>query len=52
MRFSRQVVDADRFASKGKHTPLDGATLEGRVMATIVAGEVVFSATSNAHLVE
>ena len=37
------VVDASRFASKGKNTPLDGATLKGRVMATIVAGEVVYS---------
>lgn len=35
------VVDASDFASKGKNTPLDGATLKGRVVATIVAGEVV-----------
>ena len=35
------VVDASSFASKGKNTPLDGATLNGRVVATIVAGEVV-----------
>ena len=34
------VVDASAFASKGKNTPLDGATLKGRVVATIVGGEV------------
>ena len=36
------VVDASDFASKGKNTPLNGATLRGRVMATIVGGEVVY----------
>ena len=36
------VVDASRFASKGKNTPLDGATLKGQVVATIVGGEVVY----------
>ncbi len=35
------VVDSKQFASKGKNTPLDGATLKGRVSATIYAGEVV-----------
>ena len=39
------VVDTGKFASKGKNTPLDGATLKGQVVATIVGGEVVFSAT-------
>ena len=34
------VVDADKFASRGKNTPLDGATLKGQVVATIVGGEV------------
>ena len=38
------VVDTDTFASKGRNTPLDGATLKGRVMATIVAGAVVYDA--------
>ena len=38
------VVDAGSFASKGKNTPLDGATLKGRVVATIVGGEVVYGA--------
>ena len=36
------VVDASRFASKGKNSPLDGTTLRGRVVATIVDGEVVY----------
>ncbi len=38
------VVDADSFASKGKNTPLDGATLRGKVVATIVGGEVKYQA--------
>ena len=37
------VVNAAGFASKGKNTPLDGATLRGRVLATIVGGEVKYS---------
>ena len=41
------VVDASSFASKGKNTPLDGASLKGRVAATIFAGEVVHEASSN-----
>jgi dihydroorotase len=36
------TVDTDRFASKGRNTPLDGAVLRGMVMATVFAGEVVF----------
>ena len=35
------VVDVSRFASKGKNTPLEGATLAGKVMATIVEGKLV-----------
>ena len=38
---AKWVVDAQSFASKGKNTPLDGATLKGKVVATIVGGEVV-----------
>ena len=40
------MVDAAGFASKGKNTPLDGATLKGRVMATIVGGVVKHEAGS------
>ena len=32
-------VDSSQFYSKGKATPLDGKTLTGRVVATIVAGQ-------------
>ena len=35
------VVDTAQFASKGKNTPLQGATLRGRVWGTVVAGKVV-----------
>ena len=38
------TVDAAQFASKGKNTPLDGATLKGQVAATLVAGEVRYNA--------
>ncbi len=36
------TVDASKLVSKGKNTPLDGATLRGQVMATIVGGEAVY----------
>ena len=36
------VVDTEKFASKGKNSPLHGVTLKGRVVATIVAGTVVY----------
>ena len=34
-------VEAAKFASKGKNTPLDGCTLKGRVKLTLVGGKVV-----------
>ena len=37
------TVDTSQFASKGKNTPLDGRTLKGRVVATIVGGEPAYS---------
>ena len=37
------VVDPSEFASKGKNTPLAGATLWGRVATTVFAGRVVYS---------
>ena len=40
------VVDASSFASKGKNTPLDGATLLGQVVATIVGGVVKYEGGS------
>ena len=36
------VVDAEKFVSKGKNSPLHGATLKGRVSMTIFGGEVVY----------
>ena len=38
------VVEPERFASKGKNTPLAGRTLRGRVVATIYGGKVVYQA--------
>jgi dihydroorotase len=35
------VVEPERFASKGKNTPLGGITLRGAVVMTIAAGKVV-----------
>jgi dihydroorotase len=35
------VVEPERFASKGKNTPLGGVTLRGAVVATIASGRVV-----------
>jgi len=36
------VVDTDRFASKGKNTPLAGQKLKGKVMATLYMGNPVY----------
>jgi dihydroorotase len=36
------LVDTKEFISRGKNTPLDGSKLKGRVMATIVNGEIVY----------
>jgi dihydroorotase len=35
------TVEAARFASKGKNTPLDGVTLRGAVVTTIAGGRIV-----------
>jgi len=40
----RVTVDPARFASKGRHTPFAGWTLEGGPAATIVGGAVVWTA--------
>ena len=37
------TVEPERFASKGKNTPLTGRTLQGRVVATVYNGEVVWA---------
>lgn len=36
------VVDTSQFASKGKNTPLAGATLRGRVVANIAQGQMAY----------
>ena len=38
-------VDAETAVSRGKNTPLNGATLKGQVVSTIVAGEVVYQSS-------
>ena len=37
------VVEPERFASKGRNTPLAGRTLRGQVVATVYGGKVVFA---------
>jgi dihydroorotase len=36
------LVDSSRFLSKGKNTPLNGWTLQGRVRATLVEGKLAY----------
>ena len=36
------LVDTTQFASKGKNTPLAGASLKGKVMGTIFGGDIVY----------
>ena len=36
------TVDASKFASKGRNTPLDGSKLRGRALATIARGKIVY----------
>lgn len=38
------VVAPEKFASKGRNTPLTGTMLRGKVVATLVDGEVVYDA--------
>lgn len=37
-------IDAAQFSSQGRNTPYDGATVQGRVIMTIVDGRVVYDA--------
>ena len=43
---SRWVVEPERFASKGRNTPLAGLELTGRVVATVSGGRVVWEGRS------
>jgi len=36
------IVDVSKFASKGKNSPFDGFKVKGRVMTTIVGGNIVY----------
>lgn len=36
------MVDAQKFFSRGKNTPLDGKTLNGRVLKTFLSGKLVY----------
>jgi dihydroorotase len=42
------TVDASAFYSKGKNTPLDGQTLRGQVLTTLVEGRVVYERNGRA----
>ena len=42
------VVDPTAFASKGRNTPLAGCTLQGRVVATVYGGQVVYEEAERA----
>jgi len=42
------TVDPAKFLSRGKNTPLDGMTLRGNVVATIVAGVAVYDTRKGA----
>ena len=37
------VVDPSQFASKGRNTPLEGVTLRGQVVTTVVGGELRYT---------
>lgn len=37
------VIDSSTFVSMGKNTPFDGRKVKGKVVKTIVAGEVIYS---------
>ncbi len=38
------LVNANKFVSKGKNTPLSGQALKGKVMATLYSGKLVYQA--------
>jgi dihydroorotase len=40
------LVEPERFASKGKNTPLGGVTLRGRVVATVSGGRLAYARES------
>ena len=36
------IVNSDNFVSKGKNTPIEGQMMKGKVIMTLVKGNVVF----------
>jgi dihydroorotase len=40
--YKEWTVDTEKFASRGKNTPLNGRNLRGKVMATIYMGNPVY----------
>ena len=42
------ILDRTTLASKSKNTPFDGQTLQGRVLKTIVGGQIVYSRDEDA----
>ncbi len=36
------IVDPQKFASKGRNTPLAGETLRGKIFATVLAGKIIY----------
>jgi dihydroorotase len=43
------TVDTDAFISYGKNSPLHGSTLRGKVVMTLVGGQLVFSTTDDSR---
>ena len=43
------IIDAAEFASKGRNTPFHGRWVKGRVMATILGGQIVYEKENNHH---
>ncbi len=43
------TVDPSQFASRGQNTPLGGVSLRGKVVATIVGGQIVYGADAILH---
>lgn len=41
----RYKIDASKFASKGKNTPFHNRTVNGKVIMTIISGEIVYDET-------
>ncbi|HZO83144.1 MAG TPA: dihydroorotase [Candidatus Binataceae bacterium] len=47
---SKWTVDPMKFISKSRNTPFGGRELEGKAMVTIVAGEIVYDARTEARV--